>query len=48
MPLLAGHAQRLPEYARPVFLRIRGGLDVTTTFKQKKTDLVKDIRSAVG
>jgi fatty-acyl-CoA synthase len=34
-------AKRLPEYARPVFLRIRGEIDVTTTFKQKKTDLVK-------
>jgi fatty-acyl-CoA synthase len=35
-------AQRLPDYARPVFLRIRGNIDVTTTFKQKKIDLVKD------
>ena len=31
----------LPEYARPLFLRIRGELDVTGTFKQKKVDLVK-------
>jgi fatty-acyl-CoA synthase len=35
-------AQRLPEYARPVFLRIREGIDVTSTFKQKKIELVKD------
>jgi fatty-acyl-CoA synthase len=35
-------AQRLPDYARPVFLRIRREIDVTTTFKQKKIDLVKD------
>jgi fatty-acyl-CoA synthase len=35
-------ARALPEYARPVFLRIRRDLDVTATFKQKKVDLVKD------
>ena len=34
-------ARELPEYARPVFLRIREDNDVTTTFKQKKVDLVK-------
>jgi fatty-acyl-CoA synthase len=34
-------AQRLPDYARPLFLRIRQDSDVTTTFKQKKVDLVK-------
>ena len=33
-------AAQLPEYARPVFLRIRKEIDVTTTFKQKKMDLV--------
>jgi fatty-acyl-CoA synthase len=33
--------QRLPEYARPLFLRIRGEIEVTATFKQKKIDLVK-------
>jgi fatty-acyl-CoA synthase len=32
---------RLPDYARPVFLRIRQNIDVTATFKQKKIDLVK-------
>jgi len=31
----------LPDYARPVFLRIRRDIDVTATFKQKKVDLVK-------
>jgi fatty-acyl-CoA synthase len=31
----------LPDYARPVFLRIGGAIEVTTTFKQKKIDLVK-------
>jgi fatty-acyl-CoA synthase len=35
-------AAELPEYARPVFLRIRQDGDVTTTFKQKKIDLVKE------
>jgi fatty-acyl-CoA synthase len=34
--------RRLPDYARPVFLRIREGIDVTSTFKQKKLDLVAD------
>jgi len=31
----------LPEYARPLFLRIKSEIDVTTTFKQKKVDLVR-------
>ncbi len=31
----------LPDYARPLFLHIRGTLEVTSTFKQKKLDLVK-------
>ena len=31
----------LPDYARPLFLRIQGEIDVTGTFKQKKIDLVK-------
>jgi fatty-acyl-CoA synthase len=35
-------ARQLPDYARPVFLRIRQHNDVTTTFKQKKVDLLKD------
>jgi len=35
---VVGH---LPEYARPLFLRIKGEIEVTGTFKQKKVDLVK-------
>jgi fatty-acyl-CoA synthase len=35
-------ARQLPEYARPVFLRLRQENDVTTTFKQKKIDIVRD------
>jgi len=34
-------AQRLPEYARPVFVRLRTDIETTTTFKVKKIDLVK-------
>ena len=34
-------AQRLPDYARPVFLRIRQDMEMTATFKQKKVDLAK-------
>ncbi len=32
--------ERLPAYARPVFLRFRPKLDLTGTFKPKKTELV--------
>jgi fatty-acyl-CoA synthase len=32
---------QLPEYARPLFLRIQSEIDVTGTFKQKKLDLVR-------
>jgi fatty-acyl-CoA synthase len=35
-------AAQLPEYARPVFLRIRQDNDLTTTFKQRKINLVRD------
>jgi fatty-acyl-CoA synthase len=34
--------ERLPDYARPVFLRLRNDIDVTATFKQRKIDLVKE------
>jgi fatty-acyl-CoA synthase len=34
--------RRLPEYARPVFLRLRHTIEVTTTFKQTKIDLAKE------
>ena len=39
---LRAHLVRcLPDYGRPVFLRIRGSIEVTSTFKQKKLDLVR-------
>lgn len=42
LPAFYLHLQAsLPDYARPVFLRIRRDLDMTATFKQKKVDLVK-------
>jgi fatty-acyl-CoA synthase len=31
----------LPEYARPLFIRIQPKLEMTSTFKQKKGDLVR-------
>lgn len=34
-------AERLPEYAQPLFVRLRGEIETTATFKQKKVDLVK-------
>jgi fatty-acyl-CoA synthase len=34
-------AERLPEYARPVFLRVLNSIDMTATFKPKKQDLVR-------
>jgi fatty-acyl-CoA synthase len=43
LTLLRDHlAGALPEYARPLFLRILGEMDVTATFKQKKIDIVKE------
>jgi fatty-acyl-CoA synthase len=35
-------ATRLPDYGRPVFLRLADTIDVTTTFKQRKLSLVKE------
>jgi len=32
----------LPDYARPLFVRIQGEIEMTGTFKQKKVDLVKE------
>jgi fatty-acyl-CoA synthase len=32
----------LPDYARPVFLRVRSALDVTGTFKHTKSALVRE------
>jgi fatty-acyl-CoA synthase len=40
--LRAHVAAHLPAYARPVFLRFRRDLDMTGTFKQKKTELVAE------
>nr|AKN21615.1 slc27a-1 [Schmidtea mediterranea] len=34
--------QKLPVYARPLFIRICRNIDTTGTFKLKKTDLMKD------
>ena len=33
--------ERLPHYARPVFVRVGSQADMTTTFKHKKIDLQK-------
>jgi fatty-acyl-CoA synthase len=33
--------KRLPDYARPLFLRIQTEIQVTSTFKFTKTDLVR-------
>jgi fatty-acyl-CoA synthase len=33
---------RLPDYARPIFLRLVGALALTETFKQKKSDLAAE------
>jgi fatty-acyl-CoA synthase len=35
-------SERLPEYARPLFLRLRGGIEATATFKPKKQDLARE------
>jgi fatty-acyl-CoA synthase len=35
-------AERLPPYARPLFLRIKKDIDVTPTFKHKKSDLARE------
>ena len=35
-------ASHLPDYARPLFVRFQGHLDLTGTFKQRKVELVKD------
>src|SRR5256712_3172767 len=36
------HLERLPEYARPLFLRIRGEIELTATFKPRKQDLSRE------
>ncbi|MCG6205616.1 long-chain-acyl-CoA synthetase [Rhodopseudomonas sp. HC1] len=35
-------AERLPAFARPLFVRLRPALEITGTFKQKKQDLIDD------
>ncbi len=35
-------AERLPTYARPLFIRLAGELDATETFKQKKGQLARE------
>jgi fatty-acyl-CoA synthase len=43
LSVLRAHlAESLPEYARPLFLRIRGEIVVTETFKPRKGDLARD------
>jgi fatty-acyl-CoA synthase len=45
LDLAALHAHlsaQLPHYARPRFLRVRAGLDVTGTFKHTKRDLIRE------
>lgn len=42
LALPAHLAQRLPVYARPVFIRILRELDATETFKQKKGELARE------
>ena len=42
LPGLHAHLRsNLPEYARPLFVRIQPKLEMTSTFKQKKGDLVR-------
>jgi len=41
-------AKRLPEYARPVFLRILGRIEATPTFKMKKNDLSQQAFDPAG
>jgi fatty-acyl-CoA synthase len=40
--LRAHLAQRVPSYARPLFLRIMERIEVTPTFKHRKSNLVRD------
>ena len=42
MELHAHLAANLPDYARPLFVRVQNEIDVTGTFKQKKVELVKE------
>jgi len=40
--LRAHLATRLPEYAWPLFLRLRGQIEITGTFKHRKNDLMRE------
>ena len=40
--LADGLDRTLPSYARPIFIRILGKIDITGTFKIKKNELQKD------
>ena len=40
--------RRLPDYARPLFLRIQTEIEVTSTFKYTKTDLVRQAFDPAG
>jgi fatty-acyl-CoA synthase len=40
--LRAHLVRRLPAYARPLFLRIKDRIELTTTFKHKKNELARD------
>jgi fatty-acyl-CoA synthase len=35
-------SERLPAYARPLFLRIKDSIELTATFKQKKNELIRE------
>jgi fatty-acyl-CoA synthase len=35
-------AERLPAYARPIFLRLRATIETTATFKHRKNELARD------
>ena len=39
---IAERMRSLPDYARPVFLRVRRRIEITATFKHKKHDLAKE------
>ena len=39
---VARHMRALPDYARPVFLRVRRKLETTATFKYKRRDLIEE------
>ena len=40
--LADGLDKTLPSYARPIFIRVLKNMDMTGTFKIKKTELVED------